>query len=78
MTSTIRSNLSAFGLDMIATHQKGLEYVLGETNSDSCHGAPGVSNTAGAALWALDYTLYASPIGISRAIFTTALDTNII
>lgn len=40
-----------------------------ETNSYSCHGAPGVSNTAGAALWTLDYTLFASQIGVSRVHF---------
>ena len=64
--STIRSNLSSFSPDINVTLQKGLEYILGETNSYSCHGAPGVSNTAGAALWLLDYTLYASQIGVSR------------
>lgn len=67
--STIRSNLSSFSPDIQATQQKGLQYVLGETNSYSCHGAPGVSNTAGAALWALDYILYAAQIGISRVHF---------
>ena len=40
-----------------------------ETNSIACHGAPGVSNTAGAALWAIDYALYASTIGISELYF---------
>lgn len=67
--STIRSNLTAFSPDIAATKAQGLEYILGETNSYSCHGAPGVSNTAGAALWALDYTLFASQIGISRLHF---------
>lgn len=67
--STIRSNLSSFNPDISATHNKGLEYFLGDTNSYSCHGAPGVSNSAGAALWALDYILYASQIGISRVHF---------
>lgn len=46
-----------------------LVYFIRETNSYSCHGAPGVSNTAGAALWTLDYTLFASQIGISRVHF---------
>lgn len=40
-----------------------------ETNSIACHGAPGVSNTAGAALWVIDYTLFASTIGISELYF---------
>ena len=33
------------------------------------HGAPGVSNTAGAALWTLDYTLFAASIRISQVFF---------
>ncbi len=40
-----------------------------ETNSYSCHGAPNVSNTAGAAIWTLDYTLFASTINIERVFF---------
>ncbi|KAF5382078.1 hypothetical protein D9615_004232 [Tricholomella constricta] len=57
--STIRGNLSSFIPDITATRTRGLDYVFGETNSYSCHGAPGVSNTAGAALWTLDYVLFA-------------------
>ena len=67
--STIRSNLSPFNPDIAATKAQGLDYILGEVNSYSCHGAPGVSNTAGAALWALDYTLYASQMGVTRVHF---------
>ena len=40
-----------------------------ETNSIACHGAPGVSNTAGIALWVIDYTLQASTLGIEQAYF---------
>ncbi|KAF8208873.1 glycoside hydrolase family 79 protein [Mycena galopus ATCC 62051] len=67
--ATIRSNLSSFSSDIEAVQAQGLDYVFGETNSYSCHGAPGVSNTAGAALWTLDYALYASQIGASRVYF---------
>ncbi len=35
--STIRSNLTQYSPDITATHAKGLDYVLGETNSYSCH-----------------------------------------
>jgi len=65
----IRSNLSGLIDDAAATRAKGFEYYLGETNSDACHGIPGVSNTAGAALWTLDHSLYSSQIGISRLYF---------
>ncbi|KAF9522314.1 hypothetical protein CPB83DRAFT_911422 [Crepidotus variabilis] len=67
--STIRGNLTDLQPDIAAVHAKGLDYVLGETNSYSCHGAPGVSNTAGAAIWTLDYLLFASQIGISKVFF---------
>ncbi|KAG5651934.1 hypothetical protein H0H81_006916 [Sphagnurus paluster] len=70
--TTIRSNLTTLIPDIQNTHAKGLQYVLGETNSYACHGAPGVSNTAGASLWQLDYTLHAyalASIGISNLYF---------
>ncbi|KAJ7363940.1 glycoside hydrolase family 79 protein [Mycena albidolilacea] len=67
--ATIRSNLSSFIPDIQATQSHNLDYVLGETNSYSCHGAPGVSNTAGAALWTLDYALFSSQLGISKVFF---------
>ncbi|TDL23702.1 glycoside hydrolase family 79 protein [Rickenella mellea] len=67
--STIRSNLTQFSPDIAAARAQGLDYFLGETNSYACHGAPGVSNTAGAALWMLDYLLFAPQIGITRLFF---------
>ncbi|KAF8147472.1 glycoside hydrolase family 79 protein [Crassisporium funariophilum] len=67
--STIRGNLTVFNPDIAAVREKGLDYVLGETSSYACHGAPGVSNVGGAALWTLDYALFASQIGISRVFF---------
>ncbi|KAJ7032482.1 glycoside hydrolase family 79 protein [Mycena alexandri] len=67
--ATIRSNLTIYSTDVVATHAQKLDYILGETNSYACHGAPGVSNTAGAALWALDYALFAPQIGISKVFF---------
>ncbi|TDL22456.1 hypothetical protein BD410DRAFT_839887 [Rickenella mellea] len=67
--STIRSNLNPFVSDITATRAKGLDYVLGETNSFACHGAPGASNTAGAAIWTLDYMLFAGQIGVSKVYF---------
>lgn len=40
------------------TASVGIPYVLGETNSISCQGAPNVSDVYAAALWSVDYTLY--------------------
>ncbi|KAI0659696.1 hypothetical protein C8Q70DRAFT_88442 [Cubamyces menziesii] len=62
----VRSNLTIFVDDIAATKANGLGYILGETNSAACHGSPGVSNTAGAALWAIDYVLEAATLGIQE------------
>ncbi|CCM03869.1 uncharacterized protein FIBRA_06020 [Fibroporia radiculosa] len=67
--SSIRSNLTIFEADIAATYAQGLTYILGETNSVACHGAPGVSNTAGAALWVIDHTLFSSTIAIRELYF---------
>jgi hypothetical protein len=67
--SAIRGNITEFSPDIAAVRAAGLPYVFGETNSYSCHGAPGVSDTAGAALWALDYALFARVAGIERVYF---------
>ncbi|KAF8072145.1 glycoside hydrolase family 79 protein [Lyophyllum atratum] len=67
--STIRGNLTIFVPDIEATLAQGLTYIMGETNSYSCHGAPGVSNTAGAASWTLDYALFATQLKISNVFF---------
>lgn len=37
----------------------GHEFTLGETNSMARQGRPGISNTFGAALWLVDYSLWA-------------------
>ncbi|KAJ8073456.1 hypothetical protein PM082_011732 [Marasmius tenuissimus] len=67
--ANVRSNLTQFIPDITAVNGKGLEYVLGETNSYPCHGVAGVSNTAGAALWTLDYALFARTLNITRVFF---------
>ncbi|KAM5530161.1 hypothetical protein V8D89_016163 [Ganoderma adspersum] len=67
--AAVRGNLSIFNADIAATHAQGLTYILGETNSIACHGAPGVSNTAGIALWVVDYTLQAATLGVKQAFF---------
>ncbi|KAI0293794.1 glycoside hydrolase family 79 protein [Russula brevipes] len=59
--ASIRDNLKAFAPDIAAVQQKGLTYVLGETNS--------FADTAGAAVWGLDYALYAAQLGITRVYF---------
>ena len=44
----------------------GLPYILGETNSLYNEGAPGLSNSFGAALWGVDFNLYCAATNIKR------------
>jgi hypothetical protein len=43
-----------------------LDYILGETNSLYNQGAPGLSNSFGAALWVLDFSLYCAATSIKQ------------
>lgn len=43
-----------------------ISYILGETNSLYNEGAPGLSNSFGAALWGVDFNLYCAATGIRR------------
>lgn len=45
---------------------KGLPYVIGETNSIACQGLTGVSDVFGAAVWSVDYALYAASLNVSN------------
>lgn len=47
------------------TVSKGLPYVIGETNSIACQGLAGVSDVFGAAVWSVDYALYAASLNVS-------------
>lgn len=44
----------------------GIPYILGEHNSLYNQGRPGLSNAFGAALWGIDFNLYAASQGIRR------------
>ena len=57
-------------LDSAALAQQfNKEFMMFETNSASCGGFPGVSDSFGSALWAVDYTLHAATLGIKEAYF---------
>ncbi|GAW04025.1 glycoside hydrolase family 79 protein [Lentinula edodes] len=48
------------------------EYIRGNLSAftaDIAVGAPGISNSAGAVLWALDYVFFASQLGVDRLFF---------
>ena len=48
------------------TAAQGIPYVIGETNSIACQGLAGVSDVFGAAIWSIDYALYAASLNVSR------------
>ncbi|KAH6633482.1 hypothetical protein C7974DRAFT_357867 [Boeremia exigua] len=48
------------------TVSKGLPYVIGETNSIACQGLAGASDVFGAAVWSVDYALYAASLNVSN------------
>ncbi|KAK7887692.1 hypothetical protein LTR67_009594 [Exophiala xenobiotica] len=51
---------------LLANTGVGLPYILGEANSLYNEGAPGLSNSFGAALWGVDFNLYCAATGIAR------------
>ncbi|KAF7291672.1 hypothetical protein HMN09_01258500 [Mycena chlorophos] len=67
--ANVRSNLTQLKPAISLIHSMGLDYVLGETGSCWGHGAVNTSNVGGAAIWTLDYTLFAGTLNISRLFF---------
>jgi hypothetical protein len=53
----------------------GTPFVIAETNSASCSGLPGLSNTYAAALWAVDWVLLAAEKGATGIYFHGVLTT---
>ncbi|PKK52485.1 hypothetical protein CI102_3198 [Trichoderma harzianum] len=49
-----------------AAAQKSTPLIFGECNSLYNQGRPGLSNTFGAALWGIDFNLYAASVGFKR------------
>lgn len=49
--------------------QLGVPFNIGESNSASCGGQKGVSNTLAAALWSLDYLFAMAAVNVSRVNF---------
>ncbi|KKY29633.1 putative dna methylase n-6 adenine-specific conserved site [Diaporthe ampelina] len=62
-------NVSQFVPQVAAADAANTSLVFGETNSVSCGGRSGISDTFGAALWAVDYVLMAASIGMPRVYF---------
>lgn len=65
-TSTVLSVNKHLNESTILRNYTNLPYILGETNSLYNEGAPGLSNSFGAALWGVDFNLYCAATGIAR------------
>ncbi|EPS40348.1 hypothetical protein H072_5843 [Dactylellina haptotyla CBS 200.50] len=68
---TLFSNVTSYIPQVLAAEAVGAQFVIGESNSVSCSGRPGVSDTFAAALWMVDYALLSASIGIRRVFFHT-------
>jgi len=64
-SSTVNS-VSPHLTEMAALANYSIHYILGETNSLYNEGAPGLSNSFGAALWGVDFNLWCASQGIRR------------
>ncbi|KAH9476922.1 Beta-glucuronidase [Psilocybe cubensis] len=53
----------------VLAQQKGKEFLMFETNSASCGGFPGISDSFGAALWGVDYAMQMAAVNFSGALF---------
>ncbi|KAI1356195.1 glycoside hydrolase superfamily [Xylaria sp. FL0043] len=62
-------NVSQYIPQVAAADAAGAPLVMGETNSVSCSGRSGISDTFGAALWGVDYVLTAASIGFRKVYF---------
>ncbi|KAI0204605.1 glycoside hydrolase superfamily [Astrocystis sublimbata] len=67
--SVLWQNVSQYIPQVAAADTAGAPLVMGETNSASCSGRSGISDTFGAALWGIDYVLTAASLGIEKVYF---------
>ncbi|KAI0839795.1 glycoside hydrolase superfamily [Hypoxylon sp. FL0890] len=67
--SVLWHNISQYVPQVAAADKAGAPFVMGETNSVSCSGRSGISDTFGAALWGVDYVLLGASVGIRKLYF---------
>ncbi|KAH8833938.1 glycoside hydrolase family 79 protein [Flagelloscypha sp. PMI_526] len=60
---------SRYASDTAYAQTKGKPFIMFETNTASCGGFPGVSDSFGAALWGLDYAMSMAYYNFSGALF---------
>lgn len=59
-------NISYYVDQVAAAESVGAQFLMGESNTVSCSGIPGISDTFAAALWMVDWVLQSASIGIRR------------
>ncbi|KAK7973901.1 hypothetical protein PG989_015749 [Apiospora arundinis] len=62
-------NVSQYAPQVAAADRAGAPLIMGETNSVSCSGRSGISDTFGAALWTVDYVLMGAALGLEKTYF---------
>ncbi|KAK8024324.1 hypothetical protein PG993_012390 [Apiospora rasikravindrae] len=62
-------NVSQYAPQVAAADRAGAPLIMGETNSVSCSGRSGISDTFGAALWTVDYVLLGAALGLEKTYF---------
>ncbi len=70
----IRQSVDAQVIEKQALKKYGHPFILGEANSLYNQGAPGLSNSFGAALWGVDFNLYCASQNISRVFMHQGLN----
>ncbi|KAF3918215.1 hypothetical protein ABW20_dc0107571 [Dactylellina cionopaga] len=67
---SLYNNLISYYIPQVAAAESaGAQFAIGESNTVSCVGRTGVSDTLAAALWLVDYVLLGASIGIRRIYF---------
>lgn len=64
-----RSIVEPYRNSTVFAQEKGKRLMMFETNTASCGGFPGISDSFGAALWALDYGMQMAHSNFSGALF---------
>jgi hypothetical protein len=65
-SSNVHSLINPVKLLISLQNFTNIPFIFGETNSLYNEGAPGLSNSFGAALWGIDYNLYSASVGVRR------------
>ncbi|KAK6352990.1 hypothetical protein TWF696_004980 [Orbilia brochopaga] len=71
----LKAQLANYDADIAAAVAAGGRFSFAEANSVSCSGAPGVSDTFGAALWLVNYALAAAAKSVERVYIHSTLTT---